>query len=206
MAPRCSAGPEPARQMDARLQGLDSYRASNAANADNWVENERWPHKDDVPLISPLSLSISFHFSTRKCLKHMLLAWPRARVCVFFCFSLYHIYLPIFYPSLDSIAHLSLPLISPRPLNFSPGATVCVYTPGCRGNRGRPHKLVDEQKTQRPSSAEGWKIKFHFFFFFFREGRGSTECTRRGKKNEEVVEGKEEEEGGWMDGVGEMSS
>lgn len=29
-----------------------------------------------------------------------------------------------------------------------------MYTPGCRGNRRRPHERVDEQKTQRPSSTE----------------------------------------------------
>lgn len=56
------------------------------------------------------------------------------------------------------------------------------------------------KRPRDPHPQRDGKSNFIFFFFFFREGRGSTECTRRGKKNEEVVEGKEEEEGGWMDG------
>lgn len=40
MALQSIAGLEPGWQMAACLQGLDSYRASNTANTDNWVEKD----------------------------------------------------------------------------------------------------------------------------------------------------------------------
>lgn len=40
MALQSIAGLEPGWQMAACLQGLDSYRASNTTNIDNWVEKD----------------------------------------------------------------------------------------------------------------------------------------------------------------------
>lgn len=40
MALQSIAGLEPGWQMAACLQGLDSYRASNTTNTDNWVEKD----------------------------------------------------------------------------------------------------------------------------------------------------------------------
>lgn len=172
MAPRCSAGPEPARQMDARLQGLDSYRASNAANADNWVENERWPHKDDVPLISPLSLSISFHFSTRKCLKHMLLAWPRARVCVCFSASLYIIFIYLFFTPPLTPSLISLSLSSLRVLSISLLEQQCVYIhPVAAATAGGHTSWWMNKRPRDPHPQRDGKSNF-IFFFFFQRGEG----------------------------------
>lgn len=80
-------------------------------------------------------------------------------------------------------------------------------TPGCHGNRGRPHKLVGEQKTQRPSSTEarrekgrdGEKNQISFFSRWGGVGgvaRWRVHIERRNKYQEVVGEN----EGGWMDG------
>lgn len=87
-------------------------------------------------------------------------------------------------------------------------------TPGCHGNRGRPHKLVGEQKTQRPSSAEGWREKgrdgeknqISFFSRGWGSGGGTVACTRRGKINIRRWWERMRRGGGWMDGAGETSS
>lgn len=60
-------------------------------------------------------------------------------------------------------------------------------TPGCRGNRRRPHKRVDEQKTQRPSSTEKKREKENQISFL-GEGFGWCVCV----ENEEVDERGEE--------------
>lgn len=57
LAPQSSVGWQPGWQMVACLQGLDSYRASNTANTDNWVEEDAaWPRM----LIFIVSLCGSF--------------------------------------------------------------------------------------------------------------------------------------------------
>lgn len=106
---------------------------------------------------SPLLLNISFIF-------------PQVNMCFFlfsFLLSLYVIYL--FPPPLAlSLISLSLSHLSASSQFLSWSNSMCIL--GCRGNCGRPHKRVGEQKTQRPSSTEEWrekgrdgeKIKFHF--------------------------------------------
>lgn len=168
--------------MDACLQGLESDRASNTEKADSWVEEERWPDEDsDVYSLFP-------HTNVLKTCS-----------CVYFCLSSSHIYLPFFYPSLDSI---SLSLISPHPLNFSPEATVCVHPVAAATAGGHTSWWVNK-RPRDPSSAEGWKIKFHFFFpeRWWREGGGLRSAQRGAKNMKRWWRGD-----GWMDGVGEMSS
>lgn len=122
-------------------------------------------------------------FSAHKCLKNVFL-------CVFLPVFTSYLSTFFFYPSLDSI---SLSLISPHPLNFSPEATVCVHPVAAATAGGHTSWWVNK-RPRDPSSAEGWKIKFHFFSKEVVEGGGDAECAERGEKYEEVVEG------GWMDG------
>lgn len=170
-------------------------------NAENWVEKERRPRMlTFVPLISPLSLRISFPFFADKCLTHAFLSC----VCVCFFLPLYRIYLPIFYLSLDSISHLSSSLsLSPSHLSASSqflswSNSMC--TPGCRGNGGRPHKLAGEQKRPRdPLPQRDRKSNFIFLFFQRGEGRG-TACMQRGKKMKRWWKGKRKEGvDGWIE-------
>lgn len=57
--------------------------------------------------------------------------------------------------SISSLSSLRIPSSLPsRFLSRSNSVHLCVHTPGCCGNGGRPHKRVDEQKTRRPSSTE----------------------------------------------------
>lgn len=57
--------------------------------------------------------------------------------------------------SISSLSSLHIPSSLPsRFLSRSNSVHLCVHTPGCCGNGGRPHKWVDEQKTWRPLSTE----------------------------------------------------
>ena len=106
-----------------------------------------------------------------------------------------------FYPSLDSISHLSLSVslshLSTSSQFLSWSNSMC--TPGCRGNCGRPRKLVGEQKTQKPSFRRGMEnqiyLFFPFFFSFFRKGRRGMDCTQRGENIKRWCR----EGGGWGD-------
>lgn len=56
-------------------------------------------------------------------------------------------------------------------------------TPGCLGNRRRPHEWVDEQKTRRASLQESRGKRGKSDFIFLNGGRGVIEkCVREMKK------------------------
>lgn len=130
-------------------------------------------------------------FSAHECLKNVFL-------CVFL--PLFISYLSTFFFTPPLTPSLSLSHLSTSSQFLSRSNSMC--TPGCRGNRRRPHKLVGEQKTQRPLIRRGMENQISFFFQRGGGERGGgAECAERGEKYEEVVEGD-----GWMDGVGEMSS
>lgn len=87
--------------------------------------------------------------------------------------------------SISSLSSLRIPSSLPsRFLSRSNSVHLCVHTPGCCGNGGRPHKRVDEQKTRRPSSTEmergrrrEAKSNFICMYIFFR--RGGLVCVRK---------------------------
>lgn len=78
-------------------------------------------------------------------------------------------------------------------------------TPGCRGNRRRPHKRVDEQKTQRPSSTEKKREKENQISFL-GEGFGWCVCVCMCVWKMRRWMSGERRRGGGMDSVGEVSS
>lgn len=109
--------------------------------------------------------------------------------------------------SISSLSSLRIPssLLSLF-LSWSNSVHLCVHTPGCRGNGGRPHKRVDEQKTRRPSSTEmereggrERKIKFHMYISIFL-GEGGLACVRkvRGRWRKGLL--------GGLDSIGAVSS
>lgn len=130
-------------------------------------------------------------------------------MCVCISASLYIVFIYLFFTPPLTPSLISLPLISPHPLNFSPGATVCVHPVAAATAGGHTSWWVNKRPRDPHPQRDG---KSNFIFFFSQRGEGgggATECTQRGrKKNEEEVEAKEEEGrmDGRMDRVGEMSS
>lgn len=90
---------------------------------------------------SPLLLNISFIF-------------PQHVFFLFFFSSIFICFFILFPPPLTpSLISLSLSHLSASSQFLSWSNSMC--TPGCRGNCGRMHKRVGEQKTQRPSWRDG---------------------------------------------------